>query len=290
MAYTKLFSSLVHSTIWREADHVRLVWITMLAISDQDGIVEASIPGLADSARVSLAQCEDALKRLQLPDSYSRSVEHEGRRIAPVEGGWELLNHARYRDKQSPDERRAKAAERQRRHRERLAKASKLVTPNVTPSNAESHEVTSVTPSDQMQMQMQIRSDADQKSGSIDPGPASGPPRAKPKRPRATSWRRVPETWQPNDEHWVLAVELRVSVEAELPKFRDHEFAKPKTDPDACFRTWLRNAAKFSTIGNGNRFSRDIKPPLRQAPNPHFDLDATVDHQWDHLDAADNRG
>jgi hypothetical protein len=136
-----------------------------------------------------------------------------------------------------------------------------------------------------------------------DPDPAScdelptEPPRAKPKRAKTTSWRRVPETWQPNDEHWVLAVELRVSVDAELPKFRDHEFAKPKTDPDACFRTWLRNAASFPSGGPALGFRNSTtgllggsKPPLRQAPNPHFDLEATVDHQWDHLDAADNRG
>jgi hypothetical protein len=78
----------------------------------------------------------------------------------------------------------------------------------------------------------------------------------KPKRPsKPARWSRVPETWQPNDDHWVLAVELRVSVDSELPKFRDHEFAKPKTDADACFRTWLRNAAKFSTIGTGGRYA-----------------------------------
>ena len=50
--YTKLHSNIIHSTIWRAPNHVRLVWITMLALCDRDGVVEASVPGLADAARV----------------------------------------------------------------------------------------------------------------------------------------------------------------------------------------------------------------------------------------------
>ncbi len=104
--YTKLFSSIVHSTIWREPAHVKIVWITMLAISDKNGVAEASIPGLADLARVSLEDCEDALTALQRPDRYSRTTEHEGRRIAPVDGGWLLLNHSKYREMLKADDER----------------------------------------------------------------------------------------------------------------------------------------------------------------------------------------
>lgn len=104
--YTKLFSSLVTSTIWRAPDHVRLVWITMLALSDKNGEVWGSIPGLADMARVSIEQCEDALKELESPDKYSRSQEHEGKRIETIDGGWMLLNHPKYKRLLSADERR----------------------------------------------------------------------------------------------------------------------------------------------------------------------------------------
>jgi len=55
--YTKLFSSIVHSTVWRESNHVRLVWVTLLALCDRDGRVEASVPGLADAARVTVPEC-----------------------------------------------------------------------------------------------------------------------------------------------------------------------------------------------------------------------------------------
>jgi hypothetical protein len=96
--YTKLFGSIVASTIWREDDKTRIVWITLLALSDKDGYVAGSIPGLADLARVSIVECEQALEKLQQPDKYSRSPEHDGRRIEVVEGGWFILNRAKYRN------------------------------------------------------------------------------------------------------------------------------------------------------------------------------------------------
>src|SRR5262249_24620720 len=81
-----------------EDDKTRIVWITLLALSDKDGYVAGSIPGLADLARVSIPECERALEKLQQPDKYSRSPEHDGRRIHAVEGGWLVLNRAKYRD------------------------------------------------------------------------------------------------------------------------------------------------------------------------------------------------
>jgi hypothetical protein len=71
----------------------------MLALSNKDGVISSSIPGLADMARVSIADCEKALEEFTLPDSYSRTSEHDGRRIEVLDGvGWRLLNHAKYRD------------------------------------------------------------------------------------------------------------------------------------------------------------------------------------------------
>ncbi len=130
--YTKLFSSIVHSTIWREPHHVRLVWITMLAISDKNGIVEASIPGLADLSRVTLDECKDALNRMQQPDEYSRSTDHEGRRIGCVDGGWLLLNHAKYRERLKADDER----ERKRIWWEENRGKGKLDAPSETSENS----------------------------------------------------------------------------------------------------------------------------------------------------------
>jgi hypothetical protein len=134
--YTKLFSSIVHSTIWREENHVRLVWITMMAICDKNGIVEASLPGLADLARVSIKECQDALERLSAPDKWSRTQDHEGRRIEAVDGGWRLLNHAKYRGMLVAEKKRESNRIRQQRYRE---KHSESVTRNaVSRCNAQS--------------------------------------------------------------------------------------------------------------------------------------------------------
>jgi len=117
--YVKLFSSILHSTIWRESDHTRLVFITMLAMADKDGRVEASVPGLADAARVPLAGCQTALASLQAPDPFSRTVDSEGRRIEVMDGGWRLLNHAKYRAKLGAEERRDYNALKKREQRAR---------------------------------------------------------------------------------------------------------------------------------------------------------------------------
>lgn len=97
--YTPLFSSIIASTIWRESKETKIVWITMLAMSDARGVVEASIPGLADMAKVSLEECKVALSVLMSPDEYSRTKDHDGRRIEEVDGGWLVLNIGKFRDK-----------------------------------------------------------------------------------------------------------------------------------------------------------------------------------------------
>lgn len=106
MGYTKLFSSIVASTIWREDVSTKVLWVTMLAMKNERHIVEGSVPGLAHLAGVSLEQCSTSLKKLESPDPYSRNQEHEGRRIEPVDGGWLILNGEYYRKKMSLDERR----------------------------------------------------------------------------------------------------------------------------------------------------------------------------------------
>ena len=137
--FTKLFSDIIHSTIWREDNETRIVWVTMLAMADSRGEVHASVPGLADAARVDLDECIVALKKLSLPDKWSRSKDYEGRRIEEIQGGWLLLNHARYKRKLSNDDQREQARMRQRRKRER-DRLSREKSRSVTQCHAMSHE------------------------------------------------------------------------------------------------------------------------------------------------------
>ena len=122
--FTKLFSSIVDSTIWREDPYTKVVWITMLAKADRNGIVSCSLPGLADAARVTLKQCQDALVVFLSPDEFSRTKDFEGRRIMEVDGGWVLLNYMKFRAIQNEDEVRIATAERVRRHRAKFASQS----------------------------------------------------------------------------------------------------------------------------------------------------------------------
>ncbi len=105
-SYTKLFSSIVTSTIWREDDKTRIVWITMLALKNRHGQVNGSVPGLAALANVSTEDCRSALIKLSSADQDSRTKEFEGRRITVIDGGWQILNFAKYRNAMSEDERR----------------------------------------------------------------------------------------------------------------------------------------------------------------------------------------
>jgi hypothetical protein len=123
--FTKLFGSIIASTIWDADDHTRIVWITMLALADQYGRVEASVPGLAHQARVSVEETRDALEILESPDPDSRTPDHEGRRIAKMEGGWRLLNYGKYREKQDEEAQRERNAARQARHREKVRNAKR---------------------------------------------------------------------------------------------------------------------------------------------------------------------
>jgi hypothetical protein len=107
--FTKLDAGITDSTIWHQPDHTRLTWITMLAMADQHGYVGASIPGLASRARVPLDACVAALECFKSPDEYSRTKDHDGRRIADADGGWVLLNHAKYRAAQNADDRRERS-------------------------------------------------------------------------------------------------------------------------------------------------------------------------------------
>ena len=119
MSYVKLFGSILESTVWETSPETRCVWIAMLAMSDQDGIVSASVPGLARRAGVERTAAETALALFLAPAPDTRPTLFEGRRIEEVDGGWRLLNHAKYRSMDSIEERRKKTAERVRRWRER---------------------------------------------------------------------------------------------------------------------------------------------------------------------------
>jgi hypothetical protein len=116
-SYTKLFSSIIHSSVWQAERHVKILWITLLAMKDRDGVVEASLPGLAAAAGISMDETKQALALFQAPDPYSRTKTDDGRRVREVDGGWFVINHDLYNERSSADDYKAKNAARMARLR-----------------------------------------------------------------------------------------------------------------------------------------------------------------------------
>jgi hypothetical protein len=235
--YTKLFGSIVGSTIWREDDKTRILWITMMALSNKHGIVEASIPGLADFARITLAECEAGLAKLSAPDTYSRTKEHDGRRIEAIDGGWQLLNHGKYRDKMGIDERRAYQAQWQKAKRTKVRKV--LVSDDTVTTNVDTRRqmLTRTT-------QSEADSDTDTKAVDVQP-------------PLKISWEAALKWVKDAQKNgadfteaecktaWLaqcssgwkwgngVTKDYRTSLELQINKDREYRASKPKPTPEA---------------------------------------------------------
>ena len=95
--YTPIYNRLVDSSVWTLPDHIRIVWITMLALQDRDHVVRYTAFGIAQRAHKSEAEVLDALKVLSTPDTTRlEPQEHEGRRIEKHPDGWFILNGEKY--------------------------------------------------------------------------------------------------------------------------------------------------------------------------------------------------
>lgn len=126
--FTKLFSSIVHSSIWLEDLETKVLWITMLALMDRQGCVYASAGGLARTAGLTPEATRKILEKFQSPDPDSadltREPEREGRRIEEIDGGWRLFNAKHYRAIRDAEERREQNRQAQSRSRQRKSAVS----------------------------------------------------------------------------------------------------------------------------------------------------------------------
>jgi hypothetical protein len=135
--YTKLFTQILDSSIWLAPDRHRIVWITLIAAMDRNGIAKfAHVKNLAARARVSVKATQDAIDAFMSPDPLGLEQEYEGRRIERCDGGWFVLNAEKYRNMVSS----ATVAEQTRERVQRFRARKKIVTAIVTPLQ--------VTPSD----------------------------------------------------------------------------------------------------------------------------------------------
>ena len=168
MAFVKLDTGILNSTLWLERDQ-REIFITALLMAGPMefstpisqieigrlehtdfeappgwyGFVPAASSGIVRRAGVEMEAGMEALRKLGEPEPESRSKEFGGRRMIRMDGGFVILNYMKYRDKDHT------AAERQRRLRARrkgqditrdnsdITRDSPLVKRNVTQSDAD---------------------------------------------------------------------------------------------------------------------------------------------------------
>ena len=164
--YTKLFNSILMSSVWEEPVDSRIVWVTLLALADQHGHVDGTIRSLARVARVSVPACDIAITTFLSPDPNDRSGVAEGRRIAADPGGWVIVNHSTYRHRMSEDERRERDKLRKRSIRA-VSAASPLVSEFVR--DVSQAEAEAEAKADQKQIRRKARK-------SVSPATSAEPP------------------------------------------------------------------------------------------------------------------
>jgi hypothetical protein len=130
MPFAKLDEGIIRSSIWFEPAGTVKLWITFLALKDENGFVATSRQGLKQAANITQEEFDKGLNTLESPDPDSRTPDNEGRRVAKIEGGWVVLNHEKYRD--SEQSQRVKTKERVKRFREKQRVTQSVTLHNVT--------------------------------------------------------------------------------------------------------------------------------------------------------------
>ncbi len=261
MSYVKLSAEILDSTVWREAGHVRLVWIAMLAMKNEYQEVMASIPGLADRARVTRAECDDALKVLSSPDPDSRSQIEEGRRIISIPGGWFVVNGESYRRRESPEERRERKAAYMREHRASKSSPSGTVpsVPNVDAVTDHKRHV------DNVDRVPPVSDHAEHVTACSESGPAEAeqkqsreedppkPPRGQRRRREVMSEVPIPDPFVPTDKHRAYCQQHGLDLELERDAFVGWAEGKTAASWNGTFSTRLANSVRFRRERQGSR-------------------------------------
>jgi hypothetical protein len=255
MSYAKLYATILDSSIWSASDTTRLVWITMLAMATKNGLVHASVDGLARRANVPIEKVREALRELSSPDKNDKSGVRDGRRILPMQGCWQLVNFEFYRETRSID------AVRKQQWRERQASSRKLDVQDVLerPTSSRSAPAPETAPAPAPEV----------KKGSARRAPSPEPAPEDITTPEIITIRRksnvAPDDFEPNDTHRFRCQELRFDIDELLAAFKRHEFNRDYSDWPRRFGKWIedekltreRDAAKSGPRASSRAHSPD---------------------------------
>jgi hypothetical protein len=90
--------STLYQPLWQRPTAVRVLWMTLLFLADDDGFIDASLPALAKYSGLTLDQVRESLDVLLGPEPYADDLRaYQGRQISEVDRGWRLNAHERFR-------------------------------------------------------------------------------------------------------------------------------------------------------------------------------------------------
>ena len=107
--YGKVFESMYDGTIssnW----YALVTFQQMIVLCESDGTIDMTLHAMHRRTGIPLEIFQQGIKYLEAPDEYSRSEVEEGRRILRIDEhrpwGWTIVNHKKYRDMRTAEERR----------------------------------------------------------------------------------------------------------------------------------------------------------------------------------------
>jgi hypothetical protein len=107
--FAKVFFQIFESSI--SDDYlVRHVFMDLLVLSDEDGVVDKTSKAISRITNVPLEVIEMAVAKLCAPDPQSRTPDHDGRRLVLIDEnrdwGWKIVNYLKYRQIRDEEARR----------------------------------------------------------------------------------------------------------------------------------------------------------------------------------------
>jgi len=118
--YGKIFESIYDGSLYGHFEAI-VTFQALIVLADEHGLIDISPQALAGRTSYPLDIIKTGLKVLQQSDPHSRSQDEDGKRIVPLDNGrefgWRIVNYDYYRNLARRADKKASAAERQRRKR-----------------------------------------------------------------------------------------------------------------------------------------------------------------------------
>ncbi len=107
--YGKVFESIYDGSLYGQWEAI-VTMQQLIVLADADGVIDMTPPAIAGKTSIPLEILEKGLKILSEPDPYSRSPGSNGARIQLLDEqrpwGWFLVNHQKYKDLRTAEDRR----------------------------------------------------------------------------------------------------------------------------------------------------------------------------------------